>query len=150
MKHRTPPTVKTRRAAPNLLPLLLTLYFFSGFCMLAVETLWVRALSVRIGNTVVTATLVLAAFFLCAALGNLWGGRAVKRQAWPVRFYGLCEIFSALSAALLFPLRHLCYNVVHHLAPATNRRRHGGAASAAIPCCWSACLPSSRAAPFRH
>lgn len=101
-----------------MLPLLLPLYFLSGFCTLALETLWVRALSVRIGNTVVTATLVLAAFFFCAALGNLWGSRVVKQHAWPVRFYGLCEFLSALSAAGLFPLRHVCYNAVHHLAPA--------------------------------
>lgn len=118
MKHRTRSAAPVRRAAPKLLPLLLPLYFLSGFCTLAVETLWIRALSVRLGNTVVTATLVLAVFFLCAALGNLWGGRVVKSHAWPVRFYGMCELLAACSAALLFPARHLCYNVVHHLAPA--------------------------------
>jgi len=106
-------SAKQKRAVPSIFPLLLALYALSGFCSLASETIWIRALSVRIGNTVETATLVLTVFFLCAAAGNWWGSRVVARQARPAGFYGRCELLSAGTAALLFPCRHLLYALVH-------------------------------------
>ncbi len=86
----------------SLSPLLLSLYVLSGFSALALETLWTRLVSLRAGNTVVAATLVIAVFFASAALGNLWGARLVARTRRPLRYYGRCETASGLAALLTF------------------------------------------------
>lgn len=86
----------------SLPTLLLALYAASGFSALALETLWMRLVSLRAGNTVVAATLVIAVFFAAAALGNLWGARLVARTRRPLCYYGRCETASGLVALLAF------------------------------------------------
>jgi len=81
------------------------LYTISGFCLLSFETLWIRSVGLLIGNTVVSATLVIAVFFLCAALGNAVGGRVAAATRRPLALYGACEILTGVSAVLLFLVR---------------------------------------------
>ncbi|HEY3332706.1 MAG TPA: hypothetical protein VGK19_21925 [Capsulimonadaceae bacterium] len=81
--------------------LIIAAYLVSGICALAYETIWIRIAALRIGGTVVSATLVIAAFFLCAALGNLIGG-VLSRKGHAVRAFGLVELLCALTAAVLY------------------------------------------------
>jgi len=76
------------------------LYGLSGFCMVALETLWMHEISLWAGNTVVAATLVIAVFFVAAALGNLIGALMVERRQNSLFLYGYFEIFTAASATL--------------------------------------------------
>lgn len=95
---------------------MLGLYGVSGFCALAVETIWIRALSVRIGNTVETAILVLTCFFLCAALGNYWGSRVAPCMVRPLMWYGGCELAAAVATAVFFILKGPIYAPIHLIA----------------------------------
>jgi spermidine synthase len=81
---------------------LISLYALSGFCALALETVWMREVSLRAGNTVVAATLVIAVFFGAAALGNLWGARRVRRTERPLLLYARFEIAAGGAAAAAF------------------------------------------------
>ena len=89
------------------------LYTISGFCVLAQETIWIRRLGLEIGNTVISATIVVTAFFLCAALGNLYGSKLLQNSRKPLRIYGLSEVATGLSAMLLFPLAGSFYIFLH-------------------------------------
>ena len=99
--------------------ILLVLYAISGFCTLALETIWIRALALRIGNTTVSATLVIAVFFLAAAAGNLWGSRWARTARRPVRVYGACEmsagVLALLGYLLIDPLSTLLHAGGHFL-----------------------------------
>ena len=102
-KKRTTAGQRAGPAPANRLPLVLMgLYGLSGFCMLALETLWMHAVSLWAGNTVVAATLVIAVFFIAAALGNLLGASLVQRRQNSLFLYGCFEISAAATAALTF------------------------------------------------
>jgi spermidine synthase len=80
----------------------MALWALSGFCILTLETVWMREIALRAGNTAVAATLVIAVFFAAAALGNLAGGRLVAGRPSALLFYGRFEVASALAAAAMF------------------------------------------------
>lgn len=75
------------------------LWGLSGFSLLTLETVWLRAIALRAGNTAVASTLVVAVFFVCAALGNLLGARLVTGNHRPLRWYARFEILASLAAA---------------------------------------------------
>ena len=77
---------------------LMLLWALSGFCVLALESVWIRALAPRAGNTVVASVAVIAVFFAAAALGNLAGARLAAGRARPLRLYGGFEAAAALCA----------------------------------------------------
>jgi len=81
---------------------LLCLYGISGFCTLTLETVWMRSISLRAGNTVVASALVIVVFFAAAAMGNLWGSRLVGPSTRPLLFYGRFEVASGLAAVTTF------------------------------------------------
>jgi spermidine synthase len=83
---------------------LMALWTLSGFCILTLETVWIRELSLRAGNTAVASALVIAAFFAAAALGNLAGARIVASRRHPLLFYGRFEVAAALAAFAMFAL----------------------------------------------
>jgi spermidine synthase len=82
--------------------LLYALFTVSGACGLAYQVLWARWLSLVLGNTTASVTLVLASFMLGLALGSWAAGRALARVARPLRAYGLLEVAIGLWA-ILFP-----------------------------------------------
>ncbi|MEX1119695.1 MAG: MFS transporter [Terrimicrobiaceae bacterium] len=86
---------------PNAV-LLACLCGLGGFGTLALETLWIREITVRSGSTVVAASLVVSVFFLAAAAGNLVGARLVTRSKNPLAAYGVLEMLSAGLAIALF------------------------------------------------
>ena len=99
-KKRSP---KGRPATRNRLALILALlYGLSGFCILALETLWMHEVSLWAGNTVVAATLVITVFFIAAAIGNLLGASLVQRGRSSLFLYGCFEISAAATTGLTF------------------------------------------------
>ena len=79
------------------------LFFFSGMSALMYEVVWMKELTLIMGNTVQSTTAVLAAFMAGLALGSLFFGRLVdKLSLSPLRFYAYLELGVGLFA-FLFP-----------------------------------------------
>jgi spermidine synthase len=83
-------------------PLILTFLLFSGTCGLIYEILWMKMLTLVIGNTVFSITTVLTAFMGGLALGSFLAGRLEHKIKNPLKTYGLLE--GGIGAyALLLP-----------------------------------------------
>ncbi len=89
---------------PPLSRALALLWALSGFSVLTLETVWMREIALRAGNTAVASTLVIAVFFAAAAFGNLLGAQCVAGRPHALRFYGCFETAAAIFAAGLFAL----------------------------------------------
>ena len=87
----------------NRKPLILLLFFASGFCGLVYEVVWMRHLSLVFGNTVYATSTVLAGFMGGLAIGSLLFGKVADRVKNPLRLYGILELLIG-ALALLFPL----------------------------------------------
>ncbi len=87
----------------NRKPLILLLFFASGFCGLVYEVVWMRHLSLIFGNTVYATATVLAGFMGGLAIGSLLFGKVADRVKNPLRLYGILELIIG-ALALLFPL----------------------------------------------
>ncbi len=87
----------------NRKPLILLLFFASGFCGLVYEVVWMRQLSLVFGNTVYATATVLAGFMGGLAIGSLLFGKVADRVKNPLRLYGILELIIG-GLALLFPL----------------------------------------------
>lgn len=83
---------------------LMALWALSGFCILTLETVWIRELALRAGNTAVASALVISAFFASAALGNVAGARLAADRQQALSLYGRFEVTAAVAAALSFAL----------------------------------------------
>lgn len=83
-----------------LLPLLLALFFLSGFCALIYQTLWLRLLALVFGVTVYAASTVLASFMSGLAIGSLAAGFVAERTKHPLRLFGIAELLVGLTALL--------------------------------------------------
>jgi spermidine synthase len=84
-------------------PLILAFLLVSGSCGLIYEILWMKMLTLVIGNTVFSITTVLTAFMGGLALGSFLAGRFIDKIKDPLRTYGILE--GGIGAyALLLPL----------------------------------------------
>jgi spermidine synthase len=89
---------------PSEAILVYTLFFFSGMSALMYEVIWMKELTLIMGNTVQSTTAVLAAFMAGLALGSLLFGRlADKLSISPLRFYAYLELGIGVFA-FAFPL----------------------------------------------
>jgi spermidine synthase len=96
-----PDGAQGRTGTPSwLLPLLLTLFFLSGFCALIYQTLWLRLLALVFGVTVYAASTVLASFMSGLALGSLLAGLVAERTKHPLRLFGVAEFLVGVTALL--------------------------------------------------
>src|SRR5689334_3409018 len=85
---------------------LLLIFFLSGFAALVFEALWFRLAGLSLGNSVWSATLVLAAFMAGLSLGNAFMARLYHRVTKPIRVYALLELaigVGGLAAVLILP-----------------------------------------------
>jgi spermidine synthase len=103
------PVISFRMSSPSRptsasAPAWMLLWALSGFSMLTLETVWMREIALRAGNTVMGSTLVIVVFFGFAALGNLFGARLVSGSDRPLRLYACCESAAAMTAVLTFVL----------------------------------------------
>jgi spermidine synthase len=88
---------------PNALVLI---FFLSGIAGLTFEALWFRLAGLSLGNSVWSASLVLAAFMAGLTLGNALVARFHHRIARPVRLYALLEVaigIGGFAAVLALP-----------------------------------------------
>jgi spermidine synthase len=84
-------------------PLILVFLLVSGTCGLIYEIVWMKMLTLVIGNTVFSITTVLTAFMGGLALGSFLAGRFIDKIKDPLRTYGILE--GGIGAyALLLPL----------------------------------------------
>jgi len=83
-----------RRAARGAIYLL---FLLSGASGLIYEVVWLRMLTITLGNTVHAASLVLSVFMTGLALGSYVGGRIGDRRQDPLRIYGLLEVAIGIS-----------------------------------------------------
>jgi spermidine synthase len=85
---------------------LVLIFFLSGIAGLTFEALWFRLAGLSLGNSVWSASLVLAAFMAGLTLGNGLVARFHHRIARPVRLYALLEIaigIGGFGAVLVLP-----------------------------------------------
>jgi predicted membrane-bound spermidine synthase len=80
---------------------LLPIFFVSGIAGLTFETLWFRLAGLALGNSVWSASLVLAAFMAGLTLGNGLVARCHRRIADPVRVYALLELGIGVGSFLV-------------------------------------------------
>ncbi len=74
------------------------LFFVSGASGLVYEVVWVRALTLVIGHTTFSASLVVSAFLLGLVLGSLAIGRLADRLRRPLLVYGALEAATGVLA----------------------------------------------------
>ena len=82
------------------------IFFLSGASALIFESLWFRLAGLSLGNSVWSASLVLAAFMGGLALGNVLVARTHDRVQQPVRLYAVLEMtigLSGIGVVLLLP-----------------------------------------------
>ena len=92
VKNKPP---KEDAAGPGANPLILLCLLLSGACGLVYEILWMKMLTLTMGNTVFSITTVLTAFMGGLALGSFLTGRVVDKIRNPLKIYGLLEGTSA-------------------------------------------------------
>lgn len=87
---------------------LLSLFVLSGATSLVYETLWIRVLSLGVGSTSASMSLVLAVFFLGLSVGSYLSGKFTIRVRSPILAYGLIEgVIGLYALFVLSPLFHL-------------------------------------------
>ncbi len=98
---------------------ILTLLLLSGSCGLIYEVLWMKLLTLVIGNTIFSITTVLSAFMGGLALGSFLGGRLLDRFKNPLRIYAILEagigayaLVLPLAIAATAPLFRLVYQAL--------------------------------------
>ncbi len=83
-------------------PILLILFFFSGFSALIYQIVWMRMFSLVFGVTTLAVSTVLTSFMAGLALGSYLAGRLADRYKNPLRLFSYLEIGIGIFA-LLFP-----------------------------------------------
>ncbi len=71
----------------------------SGFCALGAEVVWTRLMSLMLGGTVYTFSLILAVFLVGLAAGSSAGALLARRTARPREALGLCQLLLAAGIA---------------------------------------------------
>lgn len=98
-----------------VLPLLL----LSGFSGLAYELLWVRLLTLSLGATTASFSIVLAVFFGGLALGSRWAGSRSVGAKRPLAAYAALEATTGVLGVALYPVLKNLGAVVAGLDPGT-------------------------------
>lgn len=88
-------------AEPRPVPLLAALFFATGATSLVFEVLWVRGLTLVVGNTTFAVSLVVAAFLGGLAAGNAVAGQLSLKVTRPLRAYAIAEGLAGLLALLV-------------------------------------------------
>ncbi len=145
-------------AAP--VPDLRAVYFaigVSGLCALSAEVIWTRLLSLMMGATVYTFSIILAAFLLGLGVGSAAGSGMARGAARPRIALAVCQILlaGAIAWAAFLLARSLPYWYVNP-SPRANPWPQFGldflrCASAVLPaaCLWGASFPLALAVAAR-
>src|SRR5450755_805831 len=81
-------------------------FFFSGFCSLVYQVVWLRVAMASFGVTTPLISIVLSVFMAGLALGSWAGGRLMRRfDGWPashfLRIYGAAEFTIGVSGVVV-------------------------------------------------
>jgi spermidine synthase len=71
----------------------------SGLCALGAEVVWTRVLSLMLGPTVYTFSIILGVFLTGLGLGSSGGSVLARKHANPRMLLGLCQLLQALTIA---------------------------------------------------
>ena len=71
----------------------------SGFCALAAEVVWTRNLSLLLGATVYTFSIILAVFLAGLGLGSSAGAAVARHARQPVLCFAVCQLLQVLAVA---------------------------------------------------
>jgi spermidine synthase len=115
-------------ASPGLARLVLWAIAVSGFCALALEVLWTRALVFFLDNSTHAFTTILAAFLVGIAIGSVIVARFIDRREKLFSWLGGLELAIGLSAVLAIP-------ILAHLTPVFESMAHA-APDAMLPWKW--------------
>lgn len=105
----------TSAARPGLAPLrsvwLYLTIALSGFCALGAEVVWTRLLSLLLGGTTYTFTIIVAVFLAGLASGSAAGSLLARQLKAPARALGLCQwlLVAAIAWAALMLSNSLPY-----------------------------------------
>lgn len=83
--------------------IIIVLFFLSGICSLIYEVVWQRMLTLCLGITTYSTTVILATYLGGLALGSWWFGRLADKTPKPLRLYAFLEIGIGVFA-FFFPL----------------------------------------------
>ncbi|MGD2122045.1 MAG: fused MFS/spermidine synthase [Gemmatimonadota bacterium] len=100
----------------------------SGFCALAFEVFWTRALVFFLDNSTHAFTTILTAFLLGIGIGSLLIAAFIDKRKSLVGWLGLIEVLIALSAVLAIP-------IINHATPVFERMA-GAALDTMLPWKW--------------
>jgi len=87
-------------------PVLFLLFFFSGFCSLVYQVVWLRLAFAHFGIVTPVLSVVLSVFMLGLGVGSLFGGRwggalSSRMGVSPAALYGLAELIIGLGALVV-------------------------------------------------
>ena len=95
----TPPSASAAKSPPNrALWVIYVAIGISGLCALAAEVVWTRLLSLLLGATVYTFSIILAVFLTGLGIGSSLGSFWSRSSASPRRSFALCQLL--LGAAI--------------------------------------------------
>lgn len=83
--------------------IIIILFFLSGVCGLVYEVVWQRMLTLGLGITTYSTTVILATYLGGLALGSWWFGRLSDKLKQPLKVYAILEIGIG-AFAFIFPL----------------------------------------------
>lgn len=94
----------------------------SGFTALGAEVVWTRLLSLLLGATTYTFSLILAVFLIGLGIGSTWGSRLSARVVSPLRAFALCQVllvpavcWTAIAITQLLPSAEPTYVFQQHV-----------------------------------
>jgi predicted membrane-bound spermidine synthase len=99
----------------NMLPVLLLLFFASGFAALTYQVCWQRLLAYAFGVDIESSTIVIACFMLGMGVGSLVGGYVADRTDKPLRWFCAAEMVIALFGIASPSLINLLANIAADL-----------------------------------
>src|SRR5207244_9613114 len=101
VKHAPPESATTHHRAPQApgATLVYLAIALSGLCALGAEVVWTRLLSLLLGGTVYTFSIILAVFLLGLCAGSGAGSLLAKRPQDPRMLLAGCQVLLALSIA---------------------------------------------------
>jgi len=109
---------KNIMAKGPLVPIIVILFFLSGFCNLVYEVIWARMFNLVFGVTVFAISTVLAAFMLGMASGGIVFGRLADRVKNNIALFSLLHVgifVSTLLLLLVFPVCQIAYLAAHNV-----------------------------------
>jgi len=101
VKHAPPESATTHHRAPQApgATLVYLAIALSGLCALGAEVVWTRLLSLLLGGTVYTFSIILAVFLLGLWAGSSAGSFLARRTEHPRMALAACQIFLAAAIA---------------------------------------------------